>query len=200
MGIQAAIFDRFTGRSASVSDSGALVVNAFGGSGEVPEYRTRHLRNAAGSEQAAVNGSVTPVEFFVKPPPGEIWRIARMMVFLEASSVSAAYYGPVTVGKLTNGVRIYTADDEGELNDLADGGAIQTSAEWAEYCFDADVKNWGAGNDFLSVRWTFTKAGVPLRLRGDYGERFAILIQDNLTGLVSHEFIVQGYKEGEVRA
>jgi hypothetical protein len=198
MGLRATIVDRLTGRSARVSDAGALVVSSFGGSGEVAEYRTRHLRTEAGVAEAAVDGSVTAVEFFVRPPPGEIWRVARLMVFLEASSIAAGAYGPVPVGALANGVRVYTANDFGELNDLLDIHTITTSAGWAEYCHDAQVKSWGAGNEFLTVRWTFTKAGVPIRLRGDNRERLDVLVQDDLTGLDSHQFIVQGYREGEV--
>jgi len=118
-----------------------------------------------------------------------------MLVFVEDSKINAAQYGTQTVA---NGVRLYVANDQGELNDLMDGGAITTSAEWAEYCFDANSKAWGAGNEFLTVRWTFTKAGVPIRLDGNKRERLAILIQDDLTGLAAHEFVVQGYREGEV--
>lgn len=198
MGLRATIVDRITDRSVNVSEAGALSVSAFGGSGPVAEYRTRHLRNAAGSEAANINGSVTPVEFSVGPPPGEFWRIARLLVFLEDTAIAAASYGAVTVGALANGVRLYIVRDDVEVNDLLDGGTINTSAEWAEYCHDAEVKAWGAGNEFLTVRWTFTKAGVPLRLDGNKRERLAVLIQDNLTGLNAHEFIVQGYREGEV--
>lgn len=198
MGLRATIVDRLTGKSARVSEEGALSVSAFGGSGPVAEYRTRHLRNAAGSAEAAVDGSVTPVEFYVRPVAGEVWRIARMLVFLEASSIAAGSYGPVPVGSLSNGIRVYLANSDVETNDLLDVHTIHTSAGWAEYCHDAQVKAWGAGNEFLTVRWTFTKAGVPLRLDGNKQERLVVLVQDDLTGLVSHQFIVQGYKEGEV--
>ena len=198
MGLRSTIVDRLTGRSAHVSESGALAVSAFGGSGQVPAYRTRHLRDEAGSAGANVNGAITPVEFFVRPPPGEFWRISRMIVFIEDTKIIAAQYG--NQGLIPNGVRLYVANDHGELNDLMDGGSINTSAEWAEYCFDADVKTWGVGNEFMPVRWTFTKAGVPIRLDGSKRERLAILIQDDLSGLATHEFIVQGYREGEVYA
>lgn len=197
MSILARIFDPNSKNIAKVTEAGALQVSAFGGSGPVATYRTRHLRDTAGSSDAAIDGSVTPVEFFTRPPPGEVWRIARLLVTFEASSISAAYYGPVGVGILTNGIRLYIADDDREVNDLLDGDTIKKSAEWVEYCFDAEVKAWGAGNDFLTARWTFTKAGVPLRLNGNRRERFVALIQDDLTGLVAHEFVVQGYREGE---
>lgn len=194
MGLYATLIDRVSSIAARVTDSGALLVSAFGGAGEVREYLCRHLRNAAGSGQTAIDGSVTPVEFFIRPPGDEIWRIARMVVFIEDSKINADDYGAI-VGGLTNGVELYVADDNGIINHLMDNGAVNSSAEWAEYCYDADAKFWGVGNEFLTVRWTFTKAGVPIRLDGSKRQRLAILIQDDLTGLIGQEFIVQGYKE-----
>jgi hypothetical protein len=186
------IVDPKTGDAAHVNERGLLSVSTTG-YGPVPKYLTRHLRNSAGSEDANVNGSVTPVEFFVRPPPEEIWRIARMLVFVEDTKIIAAQYG--NAGLLTNGVKLYIANDQYTLNDLLDGGTVNSNAEWAEYCFDAEAKIWGSGNEFLTVRWTFTKAGVPLRLEGSKRERLAVLIQDDLTGLDTQEFIVQGYRE-----
>ena len=197
MGLRSTIVDRLTGRSANVSETGALSVSAFGGSGPVATYKTLHLRNATGSADVVLDYTLTPTEFFVRPPPGEVWRIARMLVFIEDTKINADDYGAIA-GGISPGMELYVADDNGVINHLTDGGEINTNAEWAEYCYDADAKSWGVGNEFLVVRWTFTKAGVPLRLIGDKRERLAILAQDDLTGLIAHEYIVQGYREGEV--
>lgn len=194
MGLFASLVDRASGITAKVTGSGALLVSAFGGAGEVREYLCRHLRNAAGSDSVTGNYAGNPTEFFVRPPAGEVWRISRLLVIVEDSKINADDYGAIA-GGISPGMELYVADDNGIINHLMDNGDISSNAEWAEYCYDADAKFWGVGNEFLVVRWTFTKAGVPLRLRGSHRERLAILAQADLTGLVEHEYIVQGYKE-----
>lgn len=199
MSLPSTLVDRKTGRAARVSESGQLAVSAFGGSGPVPLYRTRHLRDAAGSIDAAIDGSAatgTPTEFFAGPPSGEIWRVTRLLVFIQDTKIIAQQYG--NQGILPVGVKLYVANDDVDLIDLLDGETVTVSAKWAAYCFDAQVMAWGAGDEFLTVRWTFTKAGVPIRLIGNKRERIAVYIADNLSGLASHEFIIQGYREGEV--
>ena len=57
------------------------------------------------------------------------------------------------------------------------------------------VLAWGAGNDQLIARWTFSKAGRPIRLVGDNNERLEVVLNDDFTGLVHQYFVVQGYIE-----
>jgi len=194
MGLFATLVDKASGISAKVTGSGALLVSAFGGAGDVREYLCRHLRNEAGSDSITGNYAGSPTEFFIRPPPGEIWRIARMLVIIEDTKINADDYGAIA-GGISPGMELYVADDNRIINHLMDNGDVNTSAEWAEYCYDAEQKAWGVGNEFLVVRWTFTKSGVPIRLNGNKRERLAILAQADLTGLIEHECVVQGYKE-----
>lgn len=183
------------GVNIAVDDYGALSVSQSL-VGPQPTYLSRHLRDSLGNDN--VNGDYSGAgleKFYIAPGPGEIYRIARMLVIVEDTAIVANYYGNI-IGGLTNGIKLRVEDSLGTvLNDLMDGGAVNSSAEWAEYCFDAEVKAWGPGNEFLTVRWTFTRAGVYIRLSGDNDERLVITVNDDLTGLVDHEFIVQGYIE-----
>jgi hypothetical protein len=182
------------GVNIAVDDFGSVSVSERN-VGPQKTYISRHLRNSLGSDSVTGNYSVTPEKFYIAPGPGEVYRIARMLVFLEDSKINADDYGAIA-GGLTNGMKLTVEDSVGTvLLDLMDGGTVNSSAEWAEYCFDAEHKAWGVGSEFLTVRWTFTKGGVYIRLVGDDDERLVITGQDNLTGLVEQEFIVQGYIE-----
>jgi len=181
------------GVNISVDDYGAVLV-AQRSEGPQPEYICRHLREIGGSADANLDysgGGLGLTKFYIAPAPGEVYRIARMLVFVEDTKIIAAQYG--NAGALAVGVKLAVEDSIGTvLNDLMDNGTVNNSAEWAEYCYDAEVKAWGAGNEFLTVRWTFTKGGVYIRLVGDDDERLVITLNDDLTGLDSHEFIVEG--------
>ena len=185
------------GVNISVDDYGAVLV-AQRSEGPQPEYLCRHLREIGGSADANLDysgGGLGLTKFYLAPAPGEVYRIARMLVFVEDTKIIAAQYGNIS-GGLAVGVKLTVEDSIGTvLNDFMDGGAVNNSAEWAEYCYDAELKAWGTGNEFLTVRWTFTKGGVYIRLVGDDDERLVITLNDDLTGLDSHEFIVQGYIE-----
>jgi hypothetical protein len=51
---------------------------------------------------------------------------------------------------------------------------------------------FGSGNNFAVVRWTFERAGQPLRLYGDNSDVLVMTVNDDLTGLVKHDFHIQG--------
>lgn len=63
------------------------------------------------------------------------------------------------------------------------------------FCYDVELKSWGAGNEVLLVRYTFLKSGQFVRLVGDNNERLEVVLNDNLTGLIDHSFLIQGYIE-----
>lgn len=137
--------------------------------------------------------SSVPTQFWYAAT--EPTRLHRMVVEIEdTAGMAAADYGNIT-GSLTRGVQMKHIDSDGTtvLHDFTAQAVIKTNAGWAKYCYDVDIKTWGSGNDFLFVRWTFANAGTPVRL--DTGERLAILLHDDFSGLVQHRFLFQGYRE-----
>jgi hypothetical protein len=128
--------------------------------------------------------------------------VIRMFVHIEDTvGMADADYGNIT-GGVTNGVvvRHYATNGTTIKNTLTawdtstspDG--IKTNAEWRANCYDAQINNVGSGNDFLNVRWTFAKAGTPIHLAT--GERISVLLNDDFSGLIKHQFIIQGYYAG----
>lgn len=152
--------------------------------------------NGDGTGSDNANGDYSGAEeiFYIEPPAGEIWRVARMIVHIEdATAMWAARYGGEAA--LGTGVVVRVQDDSGTIIDLTDAIPVKTNAQWAAMCFDVDVKAWGTGTELLAVRWTFTKAGQFIRLDGDSNERLEIVLNDDLRGLISHRFFIQGYIE-----
>ena len=118
--------------------------------------------------------------------------IERMIIYVEDTvGFAAADYGSIT-GNLTNGISLKVFDTNGttELLDLTAGLPVKSNAGWARTCYDAQLLEWGAGNEMLLARWTFSKAGDSINLLP--GQRLAVVMNDDLTGLVDHNFMIQG--------
>lgn len=138
----------------------------------------------------------TATDYVLAPSANEVYLITRMIVMLEDTSpVDAAKYGNNIT--LTNGITVQIEDDSSVLNQLIPTYApIKTNADWGTMCHDADLKDWGVGNDVLTVRWTFAKGGVEgLRLSGRQNQKFVMTLHDDFTGLIEHHAFLQGYKQ-----
>jgi len=118
--------------------------------------------------------------------------IHRMIVSIgDTSGMQAQEYGN-TGGALTNGISIAIKRGAETLIDLTPE-VIKTNSQWAEYCYDANLLTWGAGNELMVVRWSFDKSGDPIRL--DAGDKLVVTINDDCSGLLSHRFLIQGQQE-----
>ncbi len=141
--------------------------------------------NAIGTYAAAAE------EFILSPPAGKVYEVARMLVTVEdAGSFDASKYGNGVV--ITKGI-VITGQSKGTAIEITDPNElINTNAEWGSYCYDADVKTWGTGNELLLVRWTFSKAGSPIVLDSRAEDFIKITLNDDFDDLVSHHFHFQG--------
>lgn len=132
---------------------------------------------------------------YIQPPASTIYRVARMIIYIEAGSgFRAERYGNLS-GALANGIHVHVENDGGTIVDLTSGFPIKTNGAWGHACFDVDLKTWGAGDEMLLARWTFQRSGQFIRLDGDENERLEISLDDDFTGLVHHKFLIQGYVE-----
>ena len=117
--------------------------------------------------------------------------INRMIVRIaDTGPLSADKYGGLAA--LSNGVEVLLLDGSGAtFKDLTDGLPIKTNGEWARVCHDVTIDRFGAGKHYVSVRWTFARAGQPVLLKP--GWALAVNLQDDFTGLEDHTFQFQGY-------
>ncbi len=166
--------------------------------GEIPEYFSRFFTNASTNSIVGDFSSV-PRNFTVQPPQNEVWRISRIILTIKDANINNFNeYGGLTA--LTNGILLGVVRNNltTELNPLrntTDMFTIHTNGDWASLMFDLDIKDLGAGDDYVVGRWSFNKANTLIRLDGNKSDFAFIQVSDDLTGLSDHLFIVQGYKE-----
>jgi hypothetical protein len=189
-----------TGRAIFVDANGNLVTKEAN-DGTVNDYISRFLdTNGNGTGTKIANGDYSPAGsgqtiFFCQPASGEIFRITRMIVNIEDNAVlQAGGYG-AQVSPLASGITVRTANGAIPTQDLTDGLPITSNAAWGRFCFDVLLTDFGAGNNFVSVRWTFAKGGTLIRLDGDQDDRLEVVLNDDLDFLVNHTFMIQGYVE-----
>ena len=147
--------------------------------------------NGDGSGNNNANGdySSTPEEFYFEAPSRV--NLYRMIISLrDTTGMIAEEYGNLG-SALTNGyeLKFLNADLTTRVN-LTGGIPIQDNAGFGRYCYDAQIISWGPGDEYLNVRWTFSKSGGPLKLSA--GQRLSITLSDDFTGLLEHRFMVQG--------
>jgi hypothetical protein len=146
----------------------------------------------SGLTHEAIGNYTAATESFILSADSGPLKLARMIVLIrDAATFDAQDYGSIS-GGLTNGIRMWLEDDSGTVvRDLTDPlQNVMNNVDWAGQCYDGNPQNFGAGDDFYPVRWTFEKAGAPLRLPDDW--KIRIILSDSFTGLVAHRFLFQG--------
>lgn len=147
--------------------------------------------DGTGSQDQNVNGSGTPVEFRVLPPPGKMYGIAGIEIGIRSASAidSMLEYGDVTA--LTTGVTI-------ESHEVG-GSTIKSFAVLKDNfdLFFIGGKASAAGNNndpnAIIVKADFQETfNLPLRIDSRENEELLVTINDDLTGLLSHTMLVHG--------
>ena len=164
--------------------------------GHVYRHLTDDGLKGDGSNWAGnVDGSSVPVPLYAGPPAGKDWLIERLIVMVKDNAViTADTYGGIDV--LTAGTGVQIMCKEGPTGkiilDLTDGGPVRSNAEWGKMCYDVAAHTFGSGDNYILVRWTFGKSGSPLRVSSVRNEKLVAVINDNLTALTGHIFMIQG--------
>ena len=140
-----------------------------------------------GNVNANVDGSVTPVTF--KYTATQNVTIRRMIIGLEDNTrFTAEGYGGIP--KLTNGVTLTVDRADGREYRTFLQPPVKSLAQWAFYCYDITYTDWGSGNNFATACWTFKESGTDIYLAA--GDSIKVFINDDLTGLVAHNFVIEG--------
>lgn len=161
-----------------------------------PQHKliSKHLKFADGVARA-ISNYTNSAQMYIQPPAGSIYYIRRMICHVQdTGGLDAEAYGNNLT--LTNGIGcgVYTGSGATLVNDLLDGHTIKANADWGHYCYDISLVDFGIGDEFLQVRWTFGRAGTLIRLDGDNMDRLSLTFNDDLVGLNDHQFVVQGYE------
>ncbi len=160
-------------------------------------YRYLSLDGTGGGNLAnvnmAVDGSVTPQEFYVQPPIGKKWYFKRIIVgYKDTNGFSADEFASLG-SVLTVGIAIQLKSGDSEvIIDLTatPNFAITSNAGWAVATGKAELFTWGPGNEFIEAEWNFeadddSVDGLSgLVLDGTKLQRLSFIIQDDLSAMV----------------
>lgn len=163
--------------------------------GASPETIIKWLVEEGNESNIEATGDYSSVakSFVYEVPVGFRLEVHRLLIHIEDSGgMRAEHYG--TLGEaLTNGIIVesLTSDDVLDV-DMTDGHPIKTNANWSAVCGPDHVAlfEWGAGDELLGAVWHFSDSGRPFVVPAT--EHFTVRVQDDLTGLVSHQFMIQG--------
>lgn len=143
----------------------------------------------------AVDGSVTPQIFTMKPRGSEEIDMTRLLIqMIDDSAMDDGKFGGLTA--LTNGVHI--------RKNINNGSSYQTLAIWRankdlkEDMFNVEYADKAPAGEFgLSGRWTLLESGSIIHLEASNNEWMELVIQDDLTDLVDFQIKMQGHFEHE---
>lgn len=147
------------------------------------------------SDDMRVDGSVTPVVFSVLPLVGQSGDMTRLIISIE-SGTAMDYTKFGSLSALTNGVVIRVKRAGGDFKNQIN---FKTNGEFIEKAYDNifQSKSGGGGFGFVS-RLTYagqSKHGVVVRVDGDIGEEWQVVIQDDLsTGLTKLRVFAAGHE------
>lgn len=148
-----------------------------------------------GDIQANKNYNTSPEVFSFGPPAGEVWLVSELRVAIsDAGDMSANEYGN-TGGLLANGYSVKVVDSSGDVVSLTGTPTIQVNAGLNAVGSSTSFAVGVTGATSLLVAMDLAKAGAPVRLIGDKGEKVSVSFSDDLTGLTYHTFFCEGVKE-----
>lgn len=156
------------------------------------------MDGSASGTHSIKNADATPVTFSIIPTGSEVMEIQRLIPYIrDTSGFSAEKYGDIASG-LAPGITMSvmrvvdgaTATAYTLINPLH---PITCNADWAGYCYDTTVYEWGGGDEMLAARWTFGKSGKPVYLSAGKNEWLEMTVAGTCSGLVEHHMLVQGY-------
>lgn len=142
-------------------------------------------------EEMRVDGSTTPQVFSVENPFSESADITRMMFHItDNSAMDDALFGGIN--SLTRGIVLRKRLLNGDYVNIVN---IKNNGQFGEVAFDKNYDPKAPSGVFgLTVRLTFAgqdKHGVAIRIK--QGEAIEVVVQDDLTGLVSFTTMVEGH-------
>ena len=158
-----------------------------GGDGEIYSATMSSDGTPAGSFSLAVDGSVTPAEFWIQPPPTLKIAVRATNVLIGDNGASDIdEYGNVPA--LANGT-VFWGEFDGVKEDLA-LNPFMTNGDWLTNGLDVFAVNLGGGGGgdrVITIREPFSAYSRGFILDGSKGEKFGIRIRDDLSSLVFHE-------------
>ena len=153
--------------------------------GGAKEIFLRRLRDSGGNSEMAVDGSTIPVEFYIQPPSGEVWYVAKWMIYIQDDKgFAVGKWG--SNGVLNNGVLPQLNGHDMVNQPFKTNGDIESTT------IKTNLKEYGNTYDVLVAEWDFKESGTFIRLTDQ--DKLSVLIQDDLTVIESQHITAHGFK------
>ncbi len=200
MGVFASIKDALTGVSSRVTPSGALlVVNeeqppkvAFDRKFVISEF----FKTSGGVQDMRVDGSVTPVEFFIEADPDDDIYIREIQILIVDAGSTLAKFG--NLGRLTNGLEFFYEQSSGVINV---GSPMQSNYDMGRFAGESEpvILSNVIGNEegFSPTLDVEKKFGLQfgIKLRSGTKQRAVFKVNDNLSvGINTFEILASGFR------
>ena len=161
-----------------------------------PRFFTVFAGSAGNDDTYNANGAhVAATDYYVTPPTGEKWEVARMIVSIyDTKGLEPETYD--AGGALAQPLNLVLSrfNDEGVLEEtVLTAEGITQLHQWAHYCHDVTLHSWtNTTNEAVTVRWTFSRAGAPIVLKT--GEKLIVRFAagSDASDLLAHHFVFQG--------
>lgn len=138
------------------------------------KYKILPFENG-GSNDMAVNGSVTPVVFELAPLPGENWFVERITVIMrDSGNLGLGDFG--SGAALTNGLLIEFSSQGSIIN----APVVKTNQDLLDGSDIFNTISQFSGSNILVYLFIFRE---PIALDGDQGDFIRFTVRDNLTGI-----------------
>jgi len=155
-------------------------------------FITKYMRNGTSNEMA-VNGSVTPVEFIYSPEVGTAADVYTGIFQIEDDGAFKAGGFAKQADPLVNGIEIFIRDiSTGSTSrDMLDGEFLRENGHFDRVFTIVEYRDYGTGstNKFLSCRWEFPTSRFPILA---HDEELVIRINDDLSGVVNIRAMMHG--------
>jgi len=150
--------------------------------------------DGTGDVDAIGDYSTAPQVFSMGPPPGDVWIVSTLIVYIRDRGFMRADEW-ANIGTLTNGVAIMHVDDSGVLADITNGRPLLVSSDLDAICADFRKTDYAGIHESLVGIIDFGRDGAPVRLVGNDSGRLMVLLRDDFTGIEVQRFRAVGFRE-----
>jgi hypothetical protein len=193
-----------TSASHGLTDGEYVLIENVGGATEVniigtvqnADTNTFTIQTPAGvdisSASAYTSGGTVSLCYVYKPASDEVGVIARMNGYAHSATYNSEQYLNVDLSSGT-GIELKQYRNTTDLGSIT-AAPVKIWLQWAPNAgVDTTSADGGAGNKTQTVlRWSFFKGCGNIRVDGSLNELLAIVIRDDITGLLGEEMAVQG--------
>jgi len=165
-----------------------VLVGGSSDSTDIPIYK--YLTNLE-TKNAKVDYSSTPTSYKYTADSSRVDMLERLNIYYsDSGSFDSGGFGNGSA--LTNGI-VVNAQINGILYTYTDGIPIKTNGFWNTLAgVDVRHEKYGAGDEYISVRFTMARSGQPAILDGSKGDYFEVVLNDNFSVLTNFYMMVQG--------